>query len=376
MTTPPPDEDPFDQAQLIPRVRADRNDATRALPATTPVQPPAVEPPPDAPPRTRRRRRFWPRRILTWAGIAVGVVIGYGLLLVGLVLGLVAEVDSEPQGERPAASRATTYLLVGSDSRDNLTAEEQAELSTGSGGSRLADTIMLLYTAPDAPATLVSVPRDSYVEVPGYGMQKINAAYSFGGAPLLRQTVEQATGVRTDGYVEIGFDGFSSIVDAVGGVEICLDEPLVDPRAGIDLAAGCQTLDGADALGYVRTRYTDPDGDLGRVQRQREFLAALADQAVSVPVLANPFRSIPFAVAVGRALTLDEDMGIISTSRFGLTMVRAVGSNGVSLTVPVEGFANTPVGSVVTWDEAAAEALFAAMRAGEPVPTNGQASTG
>lgn len=387
MSTVPPEDDPFEQVQQIPRIRLDDtqpslwsrdrapadDQATRIVPPTTPAparqsQPPRPTSPPSGTPV--QKRTSWPRRVIIGLLIAVGLVVGYGLLLVALVLSLVDRVDSTPTGERPSDGRGTTWLLVGSDSRDSLTPEEQAELSTGGGGSRLADTIMLLYTAPGSPATLVSIPRDSYVDVPGYGMQKINAAYAFGGAPLLRQTVEQATGIHTDGYVEIGFDGFNRVVDAVGGVEVCLDEPLVDPRAGLDLPAGCQTLDGAQSLGYVRTRYTDPNGDLGRVERQREFLAALADQAVSVSVLANPFRSIPFAAAVGDALTLDDSMGIISTSRFGLTLVRAVGSSGVSITVPIGGYADTNVGSVVLWDQAGADALWAAMRSGDPVPTS------
>ncbi len=124
--------------------------------------------------------------------------------------------------ERPAACRGTTWLLVGSDSRQDLSPEQQAELATGGDvGNGRTDTILLVHVpglVSSAPTTMVSIPRDSYVSIPGYGEDKINAAFSIGGAPLLAQTVEGATGMRLDHYAEIGFDGFADMVDAVGGV--------------------------------------------------------------------------------------------------------------------------------------------------------------
>lgn len=299
--------------------------------------------------------------------MVVAVVLGYAALLLALALGSLDRVAAFPAGERPPAAPGTTWLLVGSDSRDDLTDEQRAQLSTGDVDSRLTDTIMMLTTSPGVP-TLVSIPRDSLVAIPGYGQNKINAAYAFGGPPLLVQTVEQATGVRIDGYVEVGFDGFYQVVEAVDGVEVCLETAITDERAGIDLAAGCQVLGGADALGYVRTRYTDPNGDLGRVERQREFVAALADRATSPAVLLNPLRAVPLAAAVGGALTVDEQAGPVDLARFGLALLRATGDGGAMLTVPVGGYATTDAGSVVLWDEAGADALFAAIRAGTPVP--------
>ncbi len=127
--------------------------------------------------------------------------------------------------ERPATGKGTTWLLVGSDSRQGLTPEQQAELATGDDiGNGRTDTILLVHVpaiGSSTPTTMVSIPRDSYVPIPGYGEDKINAAFTFGGAPLLAQTVEQATGIRLDHYAEIGFDGFAVMVDAVGGVTMC-----------------------------------------------------------------------------------------------------------------------------------------------------------
>ena len=333
----------------------------------TPADTSLLTPPPETSPRrTRGRRR---RPILTAALVLLGLLIAYAGLLLALAFGSLDRVEAMPAtGGRPPASAGTTWLIVGSDSREGLTDEQRSELSTGDDDSRLTDTIMMLTTSPDGVPTLVSIPRDSLVTVPGFGEQKINSAYAFGGPALLVETVELATGVRVDGYVEIGFDGFYQVVEAVDGVEVCLDEPMQDERAGIDLPAGCQALGGADALGYVRARYSDPNGDFGRVERQREFMAALAARATSPAVLLNPTRALPLAAAVGDALTVDTATGPIDLARFGVTLVRATSESGQMLTVPFGGYATTAAGSVVLWDEAGAEALFGAIRTGAPIP--------
>jgi LCP family protein required for cell wall assembly len=339
------------QTQLIPRVRTDAS-ATRVLPTAAPPRPPA--------PTTRRRRR--------WPWVLLVLLVGYPLLLGGLVLVGLDRVAAMPRGDRPAPTPGHSWLVVGSDSRQGLSAREQAELSTGGGTSRLTDTILMVTTAPDGTPTLISLPRDSYVEIPGYGFNKINAAFAFGGPRLLVRTVENATGVRLDGYVEVGFDGFYRIVQAAGGVEVCLPDPLQDERAGIDLPAGCQVLGGSDALGYVRARYSDPRGDLGRVERQQQFVGALADRATSPAVLLNPLRAVPLALATGQALTVDRSMGPLDLARFTWATRQAVGPDGQMLTVPVGGSGSTDVGSVLFWDDQDAPALWQALRDGTPVP--------
>jgi LCP family protein required for cell wall assembly len=269
--------------------------------------------------------------------------------------------------ERPAAGRGTTWLLVGSDSRQGLTEEQQAELTTGGDiGNGRTDTILLVHVpgfGSDTATTMVSIPRDSYVEIPGYGEDKINAAFALGGASLLAQTVEQATGMRLDHYAEIGFDGFAVMVEAVGGVTMCPKEPISDPLAGIELAAGCQKLDGRSALGFVRTRAT-PRADLDRMTNQREFMSALMHRSVSPAVLLNPLRWYPMAAAAAAAVTVDDGAHVWDLARLAWALHGTV----TTATVPIGEFTGGDSGSVVVWDDDAASRLFAALAADDAVP--------
>lgn len=269
--------------------------------------------------------------------------------------------------ERPATGTGTTWLLVGSDSRQGLTPEQQAELATGGDiGNGRTDTILLVHLpaiGSSTPTTMVSIPRDSYVPIPGYGEDKINAAFSEGGAPLLAQTVEQATGLRLDHYAEIGFDGFAVMVDAVGGVTMCPTEPISDPLAGIDLPAGCQKLDGRSALGYVRTRAT-PRADLDRMINQRQFMSALLHRAASPAVLLNPLRWYPMAHAATGAITVDAGAHIWDLAR----LAWALRGDMLTTTVPIGEFTGSDSGSVVVWNSDAAGQLFAALASDSPIP--------
>ena len=199
----------------------------------------------------------------------------------------VSKIDAMPDGDRPGDQPGTTYLLVGSDSRADLSAEERKELNTGGAAGQRTDTIMLLHTG-DGPNLLMSIPRDSLVPIPGHGTTKINAAYAFGGPKLLVRTIEAATGIRIDSYVEIGFGGFVGLVDAVGGIEICPKEDMVDADANLSIKKGCQDVDGEVALAYARSRHAQQLGDLDRAAHQREVVAAVGKKAVSPLSVVNP----------------------------------------------------------------------------------------
>jgi LCP family protein required for cell wall assembly len=292
------------------------------------------------------------------------LLIGYPVLLGVVAWSSLHRVDALPSSGA-ADTPGRTFLVVGSDSRQDLSQAERDRLGTGTAAGQRTDTIMLLHVpSGSGPTVLVSVPRDSYVAIPGHGKNKINSAYAFGGPQLLVRTVEQATGLHVDEYVETGLGGYADLVDAIGGVRVCPKLAINDAKAHINLPAGCQVLDGKNALGYARARYSDPRGDLGRVERQREVLAAIAGKTLSASVLALPWRSFPAAKAGGNALTVDG-----GTSPFGLyafvSAMRAVsGGNGVSLTVPTSGNITTAAaGDALLWNTTEAKALFGALRA-------------
>ncbi|MDP9443669.1 MAG: LCP family protein [Actinomycetota bacterium] len=299
-----------------------------------------------------RRRRRWGRVLL--------VVLGAWLVFLVAVpiwaWSHIGQVDAEPVGDRPAATPGSTYLLVGSDSREGLTARQRRQLSTGDAAGRRTDTILLLHSPRfGGPTLLLSLPRDSIVDIPGRGEDKINAAYPYGGPDLLVRTVEQETGLRVDNYVEIGFGGFVGVVDAVGGIEICPRTAMRDPRAGLDIEQGCQEADGATALGYVRSRYVSAGGDIDRARRQREVVGKVAGKAASPWTVLNPVRYVRTAGSGADAIRIGEDVGPFDLARFAWAMRKVTGDDGLTCTVPI-------VDLAVHWDEARAEELFELIR--------------
>jgi LCP family protein required for cell wall assembly len=328
-----------------------------------PGQPPV---PPGAPPRRKRRRIG---RILLIILLAFVLLIGGIWLYLELNLNKVEALGDYPG--RPAAGAGTNWLIVGSDSREGLSAEDQERLATGDAKGQRTDTMMLLHLPDnDTKATLVSLLRDSYVDIPGHGKDKLNAAYAYGGPKLLAQTVELNTKLRLDHYIEIGFGGFADLVDDVGGVDMCLDKPIDDPLAGIKLPAGCQELDGQQALGYVRTRKGGA-ADLDRVVRQREFIGALTDKATSAGTLLNPFRLVPLIANAPGAITVDSGDHLYNLPSLAFAIGGTSSGKTIATTVPIGGTARTKSGgAAVTWDPAKTPKLFDALRTDQPVPDN------
>ncbi|GAA2060106.1 hypothetical protein GCM10009801_01360 [Streptomyces albiaxialis] len=269
---------------------------------------------------------------------------------------------------RPGDSKGVNWLIVGSDTRADLTREQRRDLHVGGGGERNTDTVMVLHHG-DAGPYLVSIPRDSYVTIPGHGRGKINSAYARGGPELLSRTVEQATDLRLDHYAEVDFLGFTRIVDALDGVHLCLKAPLRDEKAGAALDAGCQTLDGKQALAYVRARYSDPEGDLGRVKRQRALLSALVHEGTGASVILNPFRLYPFLGSALDAVTVDKGSGVLSLTRMAWNVRGLTGGDGGTTTVPVTnaGLSVPGAGDVVLWDPNGSRELFDQLRRDVPI---------
>ncbi|MDT0321736.1 LCP family protein [Streptomyces millisiae] len=284
------------------------------------------------------------------------------------------EVDLSVVEDRPAAGEGTNYLIVGSDSREGLSEEQQQDLHTGSVEGKRTDTMMLLHVGSNG-STMVSLPRDSWVTIPEFTgsesgnripeqQQKLNASYAIEGPWLLTRTIEYNLDIRIDHYVEIGFAGFANVVDALGGVEMCLDEAIQDENSGANFEAGCQQMNGAEALAFNRQRYQEAEGDLGRTQNQQEFLGTLADQAASPATLLNPFRLFPVANASLDSLIVDEDMSLwdLRSMFWGMR-----GANRMNIPIANPGF-QTPDGqSAVQWDMEQTEALMNQLRNDEEV---------
>ena len=329
-------------------------------PATYPRAP---QPPSRGGRRTGRRRG---RRVLL---ITVSIVLVVGVVLGAMYFYLDSQLTRRnvlaDYAGRPAAGAGQNWLITGSDSRAGLTRAQKRQLHTGSDGGHRSDTILILHIPSNGGRpVLISLPRDSYVNIPRYGQNKINAAYSFGGPRLLADAVQNNTGLRIEHYIGIGFGGLVNVVDAIGGVRMCLPGPIHDPASGLNLKAGCQTLDGAEALGYVRTRHTFAKQDLQRVQNQRLFLRALLRKLTSPGTLLNPFASIPAAFAAPGAVKVDS-----STHLYQLLQLALALRNPQTTTVPIaDANYQTAAGDAVLWDHARAQQLFRNLNHDRPVP--------
>ncbi|MEU1050700.1 LCP family protein [Streptomyces sp. NPDC005897] len=322
----------------------------------------------------------WRRRI-KWT--AITVVTALVVTTVGTYFWadskLNREVDLSKVIERPEAGEGTNYLIVGSDSREGMTDEQKKDLHTGSAEGKRTDSMMILHTG-DNGSTLISLPRDSDVEIPSFvGSEsgkkypgtgrhtKLNAAYAEDGPELLVRTVEHNTGLRLDHYVEIGFAGFANIVDAVGGVEMDIPQDIKDKKSGADFQKGKQTLNGEEALAFVRTRYALAGSDLDRTKNQQKFLSALASQVATPSTVLNPFKLYPTMGAGLDSLIVDKDMGLFDLASMFWAMKSVSGGDGTSMNMPVSG----SVGGNLKWDDAKVKKLVEELKNDEKVTVSG-----
>lgn len=290
-----------------------------------------------------------------------------------------ADVDNKLGGDRPVnlSPGSKNILVVGSDSRDGKNAKYGKDLVT-----MQSDTLMVLHLSADRQwATVVSLPRDSWVSLPacdrGDGAlstpshSKINAAFAIGGtsgdvsgaAACTTKTVEQSTGLRIDHFMSVDFQGFKGMVNALDGIEVCPGTAIRDEKAHLDMEAGCQTVKDENALGYVRTRYGIGDGsDLGRIGRQQEFMKALAAKAQQK--LTDPAALYGFLDSATKSLTTDEKLAGIKPLTGLANEITSVPSDRLTfLTVPNYGReADVPSDKAnVVWQYPQAADLFASM---------------
>ena len=298
-----------------------------------------------------------PRKRRRWKAIAAVVV----LLLVALAawpIGLLVWANGKVQHTAAlsgaAATPGTTYLLTGADTRDAATGND------GTTGSR-TDTILLLHVPTHGPTALISLPRDTYIQdIPGHGPGKLNAAFAYGGAPLLVKVVERLTGLTIDHYAEIGMIGVVQVVDAVGGVQLCYDADVNDADSGMVWTAGCHQADGKTALSFVRMRKSDPQGDIGRSKRQRQLIQTLVTSISARDLVLHPSHQVALIKAGTAAITVDTGSGIVDLARLALAFKAAQGAGGITGTPPIANINYRPggVGSTVLLDPAASPTFW------------------
>ncbi len=351
--------EPVDRTSVMPPV------PPTATPPRAPSRqaPPRQAPPTNQPPRTAATPPAGPgrkrHRVRTFFIVLAVVLIGAVLWFWFWVQSNLNTVDALSGA---AGTPGQTYLIVGSDSRDGWGED-------GTEGAR-TDTIMVLHKPDSGPTALISIPRDSYVEIPGHDANKINAAFAFGGPQLLVETVENLTGLTVDHYLEIGFTGVSEIVDALGGVELCYDSDVSDQKSRLEWEAGCHVADGDTALAFSRMRYSDPLGDIGRTQRQRQLVGAVAKEALSPATVLNPFALVPMVGAGLDAFRVSEGTGPFDLARFALTFRSGLADDAVTGTPPIKdmGYRVDGVGSTVLLDPEWVDKFWTKIANGEYEP--------
>ncbi|WP_456818153.1 LCP family protein [Cellulomonas sp. URHB0016] len=280
---------------------------------------------------------------------------------IGLVMWADGKVQHTAALSGAAGTPGTTYLLTGSDSRADGAIDD-----TTTEGAR-TDTILVLHVPEHGPTALISLPRDTFVQVPGHGDAKLNASFSWGQAPLLVKTVEQLTGLTVDHYAEIGMAGVEQVVDAVGGVNLCYDTAVDDADSGMVWTPGCHDVGGVDALAFSRMRKADPTGDVGRAERQRQLISAVMGKVKPTSLVWHPGQQVALVDAGTASLTVDDGSGIVDLARMALAFKAANGEGGITGTPPIKSINYRPgkIGSTVLLDPDAAPAFFVAIRDGK-----------
>ena len=326
---------------------------SQGAPAVAPA--PAVPATPTAPvAKPRRRKRRHP--ILKTLCLILVLILAWGGFLMwdaNTNMGRVSALSGA------ADTPGTTYLLAGSDSRAD------GAVKDGFNESERADSIMLVNVAPNGQKVALSIPRDTYAEIPGVGWDKINASYAYGGPQLLVETVEKLTGLTVDHFVQIGMGAVPDMVDAVGGVELCYDNDADDQYSGLKWSAGCHTVDGTTALQFSRMRYQDPEGDIGRTKRQRQVISKVISSAASPSTLVNPAKTLRVERAGSKSFTIDEDSSVVTVASL-VWALRGASSNQMMGVPPIESlnFTTNAGASAVLLRNTTADDFFAKLRAG------------
>ncbi|MDY2941072.1 MAG: LCP family protein [Varibaculum sp.] len=288
------------------------------------------------------------RRRPAFKAILAIVVVALIAWPVGLLLWANSQITHIDALTTADGTSGTTWLIAGSDRRSD--GSDGGIRGDESGGAR-TDSIILIHQRL-GQASVISIPRDSAVDIPGYGVNKINSAYSYGGATLLVATVEKLSSLTIDHYIEISMGGVTQMVDAAGGVELCYDSDVNDPESQMVWTAGCHMVDGPEALAFSRMRKADPRGDIGRAERQRQVVKSLVNRVTEPKTMLNPNIQVQMSRTISGTLITDHSTGMLSIARAGLAY-KSASRNGLTGTPPIAdtNWSDGIHGSMVLLDE-------------------------
>ena len=338
-------------------------------------------------PQAPKSEHPWMRKVIGASSVLILIATAisggavYALNGLGKNIGIVDTTDLEntnrPKAVVPTDTSATNILIMGSDTRSGAGNSGYGFVS----GARSDTTLLVHIYEGRKSAIAVSIPRDSFVTIPncktsnggsiGPWATKFNAAFAFGGPVCTIKTIEATTGIRVDRFVVMDFNAFKKVVDAVGGVDVCLTTPVYDPYihgiggSGLNLPAGISTIDGKQALQWVRAREALGDGsDIGRIQRQQEFVSSMVRSMKQKGLAKNPVRLYRVLAAVTSSLTTSKDFSKISQwQEFALSISSMPLSNIKFVTVPNKYIENGNVGWLPS-----AKTLWAAIKKDKPWP--------
>ena len=302
--------------------------------------------------RAKVHKRHTVAKVVLASALALAMATGLGTIwlyrhLNGNLNGLdiTDQLENRPDKvEVSGPQEPLNVLVMGSDSRDC----DGCNIDNLTGGGQRSDTTILLHLSADRKRAYgISIPRDSMVDrpdctaedgstIPGADYVMWNEAFGLGGPACTFQQFEQLTGVHLDHFVVVDFEGFQGMVDAIGGVEVCIPEPIVDPAHGINIEAGTRKLEGKEALNYVRERYVIGNGsDIGRMKRQQAFIASMAHQVVTAGTLARPDRLIRFLDSATKSLTVDKGLdNLVKIAQLGIQF-KDIGLDNIQfITIP------------------------------------------
>jgi LCP family protein required for cell wall assembly len=342
-------------------------------------------------PRDRGRAR-WGTRVAVGGSALVLLTSGVGHLVVSGLEGGLNRINAFAglTGRPESTGNGLNFLVVGVDDRHELSEQQRDRYKLGGESCDCTDTLMLVHVAESRDRlSVISIPRDSYVELPPHTdgrtkerheavPAKINSAYAHGGPHLTVRAVEKMTDVHIDHYLEVDFASFVKTVDVLGGIKVCTVRPLQDSYSGLDLPAGTSTLNGGEALSYVRARHVDGGSDFGRMHRQQRFIAAVIEKATSTGVLTNPVQLSKVTSTMLESVRADRNFGTDEMLALAEAMRGFTPSSSEFVSVPVADPSHTVegVGSTVLWNEKKAARLFEAVRQDRPLAGHDTAKNG